>query len=181
MTNSFRILLGKVLLRQHRCCIRNITNNPLLYTFTCSYILFLLCCSPDELLRPGQEEKISALVWSRSLVIKPTVNDFTDLANISQITFSIYKQIHSKHIQFWNHIACRYLFADNYQCLITQYKHSAIQKFPDWIFIAFLPMPYAGPRLKHTRYPQKNFLTPWSSWKHVLTCVLHLMDPILNK
>ena len=28
---------------------------------------------------------------------------------------------------------------------------------------------------------QKTFLTPWKSWKHVLTCVLHLRDPILNK
>jgi hypothetical protein len=31
------------------------------------------------------------------------------------------------------------------------------------------------------KIPQKTFLTPWRSWKHALTFVLHLMDPTLNK
>jgi hypothetical protein len=31
------------------------------------------------------------------------------------------------------------------------------------------------------KIPAEDFVTPWISWKHALTCVLYLMDPILNK
>ena len=87
MTQSFRSLLGKLFLRQHRCWIRNINNSPLLYTFTYSYVRFLLRCSLDELVSRGHKKKKTVIVWSRSLVIKPTVNTFTHLANISHHYF----------------------------------------------------------------------------------------------
>jgi len=31
------------------------------------------------------------------------------------------------------------------------------------------------------KIPAEDFSNAMKSWKHALTCVLHLMDPILNK